>query len=671
MTEPAFIAPHRSGLTLTGRIALPALALVLAAVAFLVPPMPFITDGAVYAEMAQAMAGHGWLHIAENGGVEGAPALQKWLTVVYDGKVYPQYPSGYALIAAPFYLAFGMRGLLLLNALASALALAMTFQLCRRLWNDRAVAFAASALLGGATYLSTYAFAIWPHALALVFYLGAALAAVEGAGAQGRERRLGWMAASGLFIGLGVNIRVDMILALPAVLLWLRLFVLPKERAAAAAVLVGTLPGLALSAWFNWMKFGRASPFSYGSDGGFTNASHYLAVALAAGLVLAGLLLVNLPGALQALRRRPKPALFGGAGLLLVLAALAWPLVWPTLRGLWVLVVDLQALQPKYFRNGVGYDAYGHLLFWNFPKRALLQSAPFFALAVIPVIGFFRGRNVGPCALCLLFAAAPIVFYAQNEWHGGGGYNMRYFTPALPFLSILTADGLVRLLRKADAPAARMRLFAFAAAAAGFTAFLFADEISRAHAALRAPLALYPQLILFALLAAAAARLALAAQTQKRASAGAAVFAFFVIGYGAGVSLLDTVATVKTRLGQQDMAAAIADAVPANALILSEWQTIDILAEDKGAAVMEVYDETREDAAEAADAFARAGRCVYFQGERVRDAMAGLLKERAVSTAPVRLASTRFSDDLRVDFYGLADQADRCALKSAPDGRAP
>ncbi len=197
--------------------------------------------------MARSVAENAALHIGANGGVDGAPALTKALTKAKDGLVYPQYPSGYALLAAPFYKAFGVHGLMLVNALSFAACMFLTFRLAERFYNARVAAYAA-AIFALATFAPTYAFAIWPHMIALLFWLAGFYLAVAAADAPNRKSRYLRLLFAGLAIGAGINIRIDVFLAAIAIFLWLRAFARPDDRLAPLALIVGAVPGLLLAA---------------------------------------------------------------------------------------------------------------------------------------------------------------------------------------------------------------------------------------------------------------------------------------------------------------------------------------------------------------------------------------------------------------------------------------
>jgi len=174
--------------------------LAMIALALLFPSGVFTIDEAIYLEMARAMAETGSLSLAGNGGVEDAPALLRRFTHDVGGQAMPQYPSGYALIAAPFYAAFGLNGLILLNALSACAAVLLTQRLARLLYGDENLAWLAAGLLAGATFMSTYAFGVWPHMLHLALLLSGVERVV--CGLQSRQPVM--VAAGGAFVVWGV-----------------------------------------------------------------------------------------------------------------------------------------------------------------------------------------------------------------------------------------------------------------------------------------------------------------------------------------------------------------------------------------------------------------------------------------------------------------------------------
>jgi hypothetical protein len=374
-----------------------------------------------------------------------------WLKVV-DGRLVSQYPDFFLFLALPAFRALGFRGLFLVNVLAFAGVLALTWGVARRLFGIT-TALLALGLLGLSTFSFEYAVAAWPHMTSALFVV-AALALVERA-SSGASSRSSVFAAlgAGLLIGFGIGIRLDVAFvgaALGAPLLLLR----PVRLREAAALAVGALPALLPLAVLNGRKFGIASPFTYGPSYGIaTGIGPHLPVA-AAGLAafVALFVVTRRPPAGDASRRR----IVIGAALVLVLGALVTPALRAALdqltRGFWELVVDLRIrplhrVEPALLR---GPD--GGFVYFGSLKKALLQSCPWLVLAGLPIVAALRREESRRAVLFLAAAPAALVgIYSYFAWDGGLALNQRYFVPALPMLAILAAHGLRSLVARSGA----------------------------------------------------------------------------------------------------------------------------------------------------------------------------------------------------------------------------
>lgn len=626
--------------------------------AFIAPPMPFIIDGGVYLDMARAMAEDGSLAIETNGGVEDAPALTKYLTRADGALVYPQYPSGYAFIATPFYTLFGVRGLMLMNALAMLGCVWLTYFTAKRLFKDENTSLIAAGILLLATFISNYALAIWPHMLSLAVWLGAISAAIVGNDQTRSNHRALWFAAAGLIIGLGVNIRIDSILLFGVLFVWLGLFARPADRMAPLWIFVGAAPALLFAAWLNQLKFGAFTPVSYGSSSGATDIRGYLPVMAAGGAALAAVWLINIPAALAETQRR-----IGAQRLIIVAAISGFALIavmhdfiWRIAYGAYVLVVNLQA-HNAYFQAGVEPNEFGQLMFWGYPKKALIQSLPFLPLIIIPAFSMTRGKHVAATALCLLTIAAPIAFYSINQWHGGGSYNMRYFIPALPFIAILSAVALREMAKTAGGVERRDFLIAGVGAA---ILYLGAQELGGAVPALYAPAALYPQWVLAFLCAALIAAFLL--RKDAKTARAALLASAAALAYGAFLSLENEASHEKARGELFAHSTEISKSIPQDALVLTQLPVLLTHAEAGGASVMVPHENNIEQSLQAAAAFARAGRCVYFHNSIVSDLLAPHMAAGALHPKPTWAGRDAFPDDPRFAFFILAPQADACEL---------
>lgn len=621
--------------------------------AFIAPDAPFIIDGGIYYDMARAMAEHGSLAIASNGGVDGAPPLTKLLTVAHNGYVYTQYPSGYALLAAPFYAAFGIHGLMLMNALAFAVCVRLTFAIGRRLYNDDIARWSAG-IFALATFAPTYAFGIWPHMLALACWLGAAYCAIRAVQTAERKHIYQWLTLCGVIISAGVNIRVDTILAALVVFFWLRLFALPRDRLAPVFAFLGMAPGLLLAAWLNQIKFGAFSPFAYGQTSGADTLGHYIPILAAAAGAVAVSWAMNAPAMVRVAMRRDFRRISCAAVAIILIAALSVSgireLVWRTATGIYVLVINLQA-HDAYYQAGVERNQFGQLLFWGYPKKALIQSLPWMALIVIPAVNALRGRYVTAVGLCVLAVSAPVCFYALSHWHGGGSYNMRYFTPALPFLAILAAASLYSL--RGDLKFSRPAILGALTIAAAL--YLGLQEVGQSAERLFAPAALYPQWIIAALLAIACIAHLVMEQMRKPAS----MLALFAIAYAVAINIYEEIGHERTRAEQIARANDISAPIPKDSLVITPLQTSLIPAERSGVFVMAAMEESAPLAAQAAAAFAQSGRCVYFHNVLAAKLTAPYL-DIAIDPEPIWAPSKNFAGDPRLAFYLLETAPSAC-----------
>lgn len=411
-------------------------------------PSPYVNDGFVYLTMVEGLAEHGSLAFENEWTRYRSPAqlLNFFLPVGDPGgeRLVAQYPSGWAFLAAPFWLAGGVRGIFLMNALLILLTLWLVRLTARLLSGDERVALTAALIWVYATYAFDYAGAIWPHAPTLAVIAGATAMAV-----LARQRDdLRWALGAGLAVGIGVHFRVDAILVAPPLMLWL-LGTAARPYRTLGAFAAGMVPGLALAVAINWAKFGIASPLSYGrdeQDGGTTLATWAPPLsALAAGGAAA--LLLGLAPVRRAVYR-PRALLgFGAAGLAAV--ALVPPLrelAVRTLLGGAGLVIDMQLFHDWIGQGGLEQASDGTWRAYRLAKKALLQSLPYAAaLPLIAPLLVRPGKDRAAVALLVLVALAILAPFAMIGWWGGKANHMRYLLHLTPALAILAALTLRRI----------------------------------------------------------------------------------------------------------------------------------------------------------------------------------------------------------------------------------
>ena len=431
---------RRDGLPLGTRIAL-VLSVAILLAATVVSTGPVTLDELIYLMAADAFARTGGFVVGNGWETFGADALKLWFLVDGPDGLVPQYPPGAAILTWPMYAAFGTRGLVLSNAAAAGGVLVLTAALTRRVGGDERTATLAVALLAGASFLTDYAFAIWPHALALLMVLGALLLAV-----RALDGPVGPALAAGSLAGAAVTVRADSVLVFGA-LGAVAILYAARPVATLAAGAAGAAPFALCMAVVNHAKFGTWSPLSYGSRGGGDDPATHLPAAALAVVGLAALV------AARTLRWTPARRGWTAAGLAAA-SAIAVALV-PEVRGvasraaagLYHLGVDV-TLAPD-GRAGVAERAAdGTRLFWGLPKKALLQSLPWLGLIAFGLCGPWGAARRWVVAGGLV-AAVWMLPFVPRSWHGGLGLNLRYFLPLLPLAAIAAAAVAVRLSDRA------------------------------------------------------------------------------------------------------------------------------------------------------------------------------------------------------------------------------
>ena len=411
--------------------------------ALFAPTYPFSIDGVMYGAAIERFAEGAHLNVLNGYSDHPSPTLQVMFLVPSENGLAFQYPSGFAMLAAPFFLLAGDQGVLLINTLAGIAILALTYLLGRELSKDENLALNATLILAFSTFLVDYTFAIWPHALSALFVVLGAYLAVLSTTSENWAKRISFAGLAGLIIGLGINIRVDVILAAPAIAVWL----VGSSRSPMIKVttfILSLTPGLLAAGYLNLLKFGLFKPFTYGKEL-LTSEETLDSILAYAGLLplmpFAVVLVVCL--AFPTFRNfflGLKGALLSFAIItVLVILPFTRDIIFQISRGLYVLLIDIQSYDYIDRQTGVIRFDGKWLIFFGNVKKAMFESLPFAGFLLLPVARLFQSENRSSYALCCVIPLAWFTFYGYSQWHGGGGTNMRYFLPTLPFICILAA----------------------------------------------------------------------------------------------------------------------------------------------------------------------------------------------------------------------------------------
>jgi len=403
-------------------------------------------DEGVYHMMAHSLAKYGSFSIWN--GLEDIPSkeLVPLSTQVVGEQLSAQYPYLFIFIALPLYLLAGLKGLFLLNALAFACTVAICFLMAEKALNDRNLALNTCLIFVFATFSWEYSQAVWPHSTAVFFVVTGFYLAFLGYREDVKRLAIIYALLAGIFVGVGAGVRLDCIIILPAIFLPF-IFSGRFRISRAIASFIGLVPGLLLLAWTNYLKFYEFSPFTYGAanNTGVQSITAYIPILIMgiSGLVL--LWILTREKVQLFIRKHWITVLFMAVVACVVgsLSPMVMALGKRLINGLYCLVIDLRALpvESAWVRQFLERGPTGGI-FSPFQglKKSLLQSCPYLVLLLIPAFSFFRERK-DRVILGALFVASLsyIIVFSYMFWHGGSSLNMRYFLPALPFTSILTA----------------------------------------------------------------------------------------------------------------------------------------------------------------------------------------------------------------------------------------
>lgn len=518
---------------------------------------PFSIDEIVYSEMTRSLT-EGFGFFIDNGYQQVAsPELAtRFVSPTDSGMLAAQYPYGLPLLAAVPYAVAGVRGIMLINAVAFVAVLGVTFSIARRLltvW----IARVSIVVLTVSTYLWEYSIAIWPHMTTVALGLGSVLALlIATEDGRGNDKLYGVL--SGLLFGMAVLNRLDAVLLAP--LLLITIADRSRWRTTTLPFVAGLAPAATLLCISNWRRWDTVLPFSYGGT-----ISDWLLPLVTLGVGL----LAALTAVAYAFRRyRPSKqvmALVVGGFTLVVLAiprtrefVIAWA------AGLWTLVVDLRSYRAT-DEAALQRLSDGSLIYFGTVKKALLQSAPYLLSTVIPIVVFWRSPN----RRTVLWLATPIVtyvaFFALRAWHGGLSFNLRYLLPILPFAAILTAWSLRIVLDSIRSPGRTIRLVALVTLALFAVGRVIGSSLEGTAWLLSVP----PLLI--ALGAAGTATAFLLTRTESSARL-AVIFIVAGLTWAAAVSYgYDTAATLRIRGSHVETSSGIAAVMDDEALLIADW----------------------------------------------------------------------------------------------------
>lgn len=480
----------------------------------------FIIDEVVYVAGADTLLSSQSLFI-ENGFDEIRSRDLRWIDLLVIGTegLTPQYPVGSAIVGAGLIGLLDVRGIVIFHAVCMAATIFVTRALAIKLFKDETIGLFAALLFFFGTFISEYAYGLWPHAVSLLSTSAAFLWFLHAL--QSDDKAFRYALVSGLILGAGILFRLDNILLLPVIaLLCVPFAARPISIFAGGAM--GLVPALLILAVANQIKFGTPNPISYGQGGGAVGLSGYIGLIAGVGMFLACLVGLRM----SKIQINPRLAT-GGFVVAVAVAALVLPDVQRILQRLYTgfiaLFVDAKTIEDP--RGGVHRAADGSLWFWGLPKKALGQSMPWLGLLLFLIFAPW-GKHRRAIQITLAFVLVWSLPFVIRAWHGGLGLNMRYLMPMFPLLSALCAMLIMRLAENRERPAVILG----GAIAVGFLVGVFQTSFSAASiSGVHQFLSTY---VLFAV-----ALTALVAGIQSLSNGPLGVLALRATGFGIGLAV--------------------------------------------------------------------------------------------------------------------------------------
>ncbi len=405
----------------------------------------FVIDEFVYLIAAEAIAKDGTLKIDNGYNVLSLETLRAAFLVNGPNGLTSPYPSGLSLLNGIAYALGGPRGIIGFNVFVGVLTLFMTYHTVMKIFDEQIVASISVAILALCSFWFEYVFSFESHAAGILIVTCAffcALTSLENEQLHPKQAQY-WALACGTVIGLGVLVRVDTVLILPALVFSATLFSKAPIRMIFAGA-IGVLPGLFIASGINEFKFGTLNPLSYGSSvGGISVGGHK---------TYAGLLIIIFSMIFYSRFFSSRSPLLVFA-LVFIAAVVLEPIVWDVaasiLRGGYALLVDSSYLR---LRPDMALDENGLLRVQGWPKMALGQSMPWIAImSAVPFMSWRKDRRVAISLIWLTVLSWSLAFIVRS-WDGGFGSNMRYFLPLFPLLAAVAAKSMVETIRAQDRP---------------------------------------------------------------------------------------------------------------------------------------------------------------------------------------------------------------------------
>jgi hypothetical protein len=372
------------------------------------------------------------------------PELNSFKGIVNEDELFVKYPPLYFYLALPIFVAFGPFGLILINLIAAIISLIIFFRLATDITGSESLSLKAVLLLVFTTFFFEYSIAIWPHMLAMMLTLVAIYLFRTGITGEGLKEYMFFY--SGLFLGVALGVRSSSLIVI-VLLVFLMIWEKHGFFRRFGLLMLGIYPPLGFISFINYYRFNSINPFANDVASRFDFQSvNYLVPII---VILTCLFAIYLHYYLISLKNRELTenkdkerrkkyffiAFIAISSILILLPILFYFKYFSEYVRNFLAYVMNSYFVPRFPFEGATFVEPGIITYGGIIKKALLQSCPFLILIFTApyILGKYSEFKRTDKRLISLFCFGIPLFYSFFNFHGGMGFNSRYFLELLPW----------------------------------------------------------------------------------------------------------------------------------------------------------------------------------------------------------------------------------------------
>jgi len=384
------------------------------------------------------------------------PELNSFKGIVNEDELFVKYPPLYFYLALPIFLALGPIGLILINLIVAIISLIIFFRLATDITGSESLSLKAVLLLVFTTFFFEYSIAIWPHMLAMMLTLVAIYLFRTGIMGEGLKEYMFFY--SGLFLGVALGVRSSSLIII-ALLVFLMIWEKRAFLRRIGLLILGIYPPLGFISFINYYRFNSINPFGSNVASGFDflNVNYLVPIVVIFACIFAiyihFYLTTQKSGELPESNSKGRRKKFFFIAFIAICALfIMLPLLFyfkyfsEYARNFFAYVLNSYFV-PKLPFEGATFVEPGIITYGGIIKKALLQSCPFLILIFTApyILGKYSEFKRTDKRLISLFCIGIPLFYSFFNFHGGMGFNSRYFLELLPWAVLIVVLWLEKI----------------------------------------------------------------------------------------------------------------------------------------------------------------------------------------------------------------------------------